>query len=137
MRFSHIAVIYFLMGVIVFGSGAVPPGQMGVDEQLGIATMFIDVDGADVTANETSVGGTEEQNGMLDNLIGPVKNALNTITGGALLAVWGPISKLTGFYAWPVTVANSIGAPLFVKMLSGVLVASFSFGVFRVFRASI
>lgn len=131
MRFSHIAIVYFLMGVIVVGSGAVPMGQ------LGIANVFIDVDGADVSTNETSVGGGNAQEGMLDNLIGPVKNTLNTITGGALLAVWGPLSKLTGFVAWPVATANYIGAPRFVKMLSGVLVASFTFGMLRVFRASI
>jgi hypothetical protein len=131
MRFSHIAVVYFLMGVIVVGANVVPLAH------LGIATVFIDVQDDDVTANETSVAGSDEQSGMLDNLIGPVKNALNTITGGALLAVWGPISKLTGFYAWPVVTTDYIGAPRIVRMLSGVLVASFTFGVLRVFRASI
>jgi hypothetical protein len=131
MRFSHVAVIYFLMGAIVVGANVVPVTQLGV------ASVFVDTDGQDVAANETSVGGDGSQNGMLDNLIGPVKNALNTITGGALLAVWGPISLLTGFYAWPVVTTTYIGAPFIVQMLSGVFVASFTFGVLRVFRASI
>jgi len=133
MRFSHIVVIYFLMGAIVFGSGVVPLSNFNENP----ASVFIDVGGHGVSANETAVGGSDTQTGMLDNLIGPVKNALNTITGGALLAVWGPISKLTGFYAWPIVVTEAIGAPRIVKMLSGVLVASFTFGVLRVFRASI
>lgn len=131
MRFSHIAVVYFLMGVIVVGANVVPLTHMG------IASVFIDVDDSGVGTNADSVGGSESQNGMLDNLIGPVKNALNTIAGGSLLAVWGPISKLTGFYAWPVVTTNYIGAPRIVVMVSGVLVASFTFGVLRVFRASI
>lgn len=132
MRFSHVVIVYFMMGVIVVGTNVVPLAH------LGIATVFIDVQGDDVQANTTSIGGEGEgSSGMLDNLIGPVKNALNTITGGALLAVWGPISKLTGFYAWPVVTTSYIGAPPIVRMLSGVLVASFTFGVLRVFRASI
>ena len=131
MRFSHVVVVYFMLGVIVVGANVVPFAH------LGIATVFINVQGDDVAANTTSVGGSSGQDGMLDDLIGPVKNALNTITGGALLAVWGPISTLTGFYAWPVVTTSYIGAPPIVKMLSGVLVASFTFGVLRVFRASI
>lgn len=133
MRFSHIVVVYFLMGVIVMGTGVAKVDNFNQNP----ASVFIDVEGDDVAVNDTAVGGADEQQGMLDNLIGPVKNALNTITGGALLAVWGPISKLTGFYAWPVVTAQAIGAPPIVKMLSGVLVASFTFGVLRVFRASI
>jgi hypothetical protein len=129
MRFSHVATVYFIMGAVVVAAGVVPVSQ------LGLAGVFVDTDGQDVAANETSVGG--DGDGMLDNLIGPVKNALNTITGGALLAVWGPISLLTGFYAWPVVTTTYIGAPFIVQMLSGVFVASFTFGVLRVFRASI
>lgn len=132
MRFSQIATVYFLMGVIVVAAGVVPLSQ------LGLASVFIDVnDDGSVETNSSAVGGNEDSEGMLDGLIGPVKNAMNTITGGALLAVWGPISTLTGFYAWPVVTMRMINAPTAAVMLSGAMVASFSFGVLRVFRASI
>jgi len=131
MRFSHVAVVYFMMGIIVVGTGAVPYAE------LGIAEVFIDVQGQDVAVNDTSITGNGDGGGMITNLIGPVKNALNTITGGALLAIWGPISKMSGAYAWPLVTANHLGAPQIVVMFSGVLVASFTFGVLRVFRASI
>lgn len=123
------ATIYFIMGVVVVSAGVVPLSQIG------IASVFVDTQGGGVTAENENIAGSGD--GMLDNLIGPVKNALNTIAGGALLAVWGPISKLTGFYAWPVVTANYIGAPRTVTLASGALVASFTFGVLRVFRASV
>ena len=131
MRLSKIAIIYFLMGAIVVGAGVVP------SDQIGIVEVFVDVDDGSVAANETNIGGDGSNGGMLDNLIGPVKNAMNTITGGALLAVWGPISMVIGFAAWPVTTANYMGAPWEVTMIIGVLMASFTFGVLRVFRSSI
>ena len=131
MRLSKIAVIYFMMGTIVVGAGVVPP------DQIGIAQMFVDVSDSGVTMNQTSVGGDGGGDGMLDNLIGPIVNSMNTITGGALLAVWGPIGAMIGFAAWPVMVANYINAPREVILVLSVLVASFTFGVLRVFRDSI
>lgn len=132
MRFSRIALIYFIMGVVVVGTNILPPGQMG------LALVFMDVDEEEgVTTNKSMIGGGDDTDGMLDNLIGPVRNALNTITGGALLAVWGPISTLTGFYAWPIMAARHLEAPDIVVMLAGSLTAAFTFGVLRVFRASI
>lgn len=131
MRFSHIAVIYFMMGVIVIGTGAVPYAELGIGE------VFIDVEGDDVDVNEDSIVGEDGSGGMINDLIGPIANALNTITGGALLAVWGPISKMSAAYAWPVATSRHLDAPQIVVMFSGVLTASFTFGVLRVFRASI
>lgn len=129
MRFSHIATIYFMMGVIVVGAGVVPVSQIG------IGSVFLDTGGDDVSVgDEVDDGG---DGGLLDNLIGPVKNALDTISGGALLAVWGAVSKMTGFVAWPVVTAGYLGAPDIVTMLMGVLLASFVFGTLRVFRSSI
>ncbi|WP_136602220.1 PDDEXK family nuclease [Salinigranum halophilum] len=131
MRFSHVAIVYFMMGVVVVGAGVVPASQIG------IADVFVDTDGQDVQVNSTAVGGAEGTDGMLDNLIGPVRSALNTISGGALMAVWGPLSTLMGFIAWPVTTMSHLGAPFIVQALASVFVAAFSFGVLRVFRASI
>jgi hypothetical protein len=131
MRFSHIAVIYFMMGVVVVGTGAVPYAELGIGE------VFIDVQGQDVSVDDESIVGSGDGGGMITNLIGPVANALNTITGGALMAVWGPISTMSGAYAWPLVTANHLDAPRIVVMFSGVLVASFTFGILRVFRASI
>ena len=131
MRLSHISVAYFLMGTIVVASGVLPVAQMG------IGTLFVDVGDQGVTANGTSVGGQGGQDGLLDNLIGPVKNALNTISGGSLLAVWGAVSKVAGFYAWPVVATNAIGAPWQAVMISGVMVMTYTFAILRVLRASI
>jgi hypothetical protein len=133
MRFSHVAVVYFMMGILVLSSGVIPPQSQG-GPGIGLAGVFVDTDGGNVTANEEEVVGGE---GMLDNLAGPIKNALDTVAGGSMLAVWGAISKLLGYYAWPIVVTNHIGAPDFVIMMAGLLVLSFTFGGLRVFRASI
>jgi hypothetical protein len=130
-RFSQVATIYFVMGIVMVGSGVLPFAEVG------IASIFIEEDQGGVAVDRDSVGGTEGDTGLLGNLIGPVKNALNTIAGGALIAIWAPVSKLAGFYAWPLTTASAIGAPWIVQAFSGVLVGSFTFGLFRTIRASV
>lgn len=133
MRFSHVALVYFVMGVMVISSGVVPPASAG-GPGIGLAGVFVDT-GDGVSANESAIGG--QGGGMLDDLAGPIENALDTVAGGSLLAVWGALSRLLGYYAWPVVVTSYIGAPDFVVMLSGALVAAFTFGGLRVFRASL
>lgn len=129
MRLSHIAVIYFLMGAVVLGSGVVPADRVGLAEQ------FIDVeDDGSVTHDEENV--SSEDTGMIHNLIGSVQNTLSAFVP-QLLAVWGPVSKIAGFVAWPVTVANYINAPTPIVLTMGVLSMSMVFGVLKVFRGSI
>lgn len=129
MRFSHVAVAYFLMGAVMFGGGAIPYDDVGLTQ------VFVQEEGdGDLEANESAVGG---DGGLLSNLIGPIRNALGTIAGGSLLAVWGALDSLLGYYAWPVTVLQYNDAPMEAVLLSGVLVASFTFGILRVFRASL
>jgi hypothetical protein len=129
MRLSHVAAAYFLMGVIVLGAGVVPPAEVGLAEQ------FIDVEngGDAVSANDDSVSG---EDGLLSNLIGPVRNALDAFVP-QLLAVWPFVSTVAGYYAWPITVANYVEAPTPIVGLCAVLTMSMTFGVIRVFRASV
>jgi hypothetical protein len=131
MRFSHVAIVYTVMGVLVVSAGVVPIAQ------LGIASVFVDAEDGSVEANRSAVGGTEEGGGMLDNLIGPVRNALNTISGGALIAVWTVIDPILGLYAWPLTTASAVNAPFAVQLFASVLVVSFTLAGFRVVRPSI
>lgn len=128
-RFSHVALVYMAMAVAVFSAGVVPFSQAGV------ATVFLDDGGA--SANAEAVGGGKSTDGMLDNLVGPVRNALNTVTGGAILAVWGAVSRLLGLYAWPLVTASYVGAPDVVVAVCGLLVAAFTLGGLRVLRSSI
>lgn len=123
------------MGVTVWGAGVVDFTQEGV----GLVTVFLDEDDDGLVANETNIVNEngQEDSGMLDNLIGPVKEALQTVAGGTVIAAFGAIDKLLGFYAWPVTTAKTINAPREIIALSGAMVVSFTFGVIRVFKASV
>lgn len=131
MRLSEAVTAYFIMAAVMFGSGVVP------FDQAGLVNVFMEDDDGAIGANESAVINGGDASGMLDNLIGPVRNALGTIAGGSLLAVWGAIDRLAGFVFWPVTVTRYIGAPREVVLLSGVMAVSFTFGVLRVFRGSV
>lgn len=130
MRFSHVAIVYLILGISVVATGVMPLGEVD------IVTVFASADGTgDIDANASSIEGKDGLD--INGLISPVANALNTISGGALLAVWGPISTITGLYAWPLVLTGHIGAPMLVQLAAVALVASFTFGLLRIFRASI
>lgn len=129
MRLSQAVIAYFFIGAVMFGGGAIP------FDEAGLTGVFLEQEAdGDITANDGAIAGDD---GMLNNLIGPVRNALGTIAGGELLAAFGAIDKLLGYFAWPVTVMQYHDAPNEVVLLSGGLVASFVMAVLRVFRASI
>jgi len=128
MRFSSIALIYFMMGIMVVATNVVPI------DQIGIAGVFLDTSGDTISANASAIGGSGSNNGILDNMIAPV---LNSVTGGALIAVMNAVNIFIGFYAWPIQTTLAIGAPDIVVYVSGALTASFSFGLIRIIRDTI
>lgn len=128
MRFSHVAVSYLLIGAIVIGSGVVPPSEAGLLDE------FVEIESTDGQIEEVQSSTNEEE---LTGAVGPVRNALDTIAGGAILAVWSFVSSLIGYVAWPITITRAINAPQSVVLLSSVMVASFVFGTLRIIRQSI
>lgn len=128
MRFSHVAVSYLLIGAIVIGSGVVPPSEAGLLNE------FVEIDAQDGELENVQSDTNEEE---LTGAVGPVRNALDTIAGGAILAVWSFVSSLIGYVAWPITVTRAINAPQSVVLVSSVMVASFVFGTLRIIRASL
>ena len=128
MRFSHVAVSYLLIGAIVISSGVVPPSEAGLLDE------FVDIEANDGELADVESDTDEEE---LTGAVGPVRNALDTIAGGAILAVWSFVSSLIGYVAWPITLTRYVNAPQSVVLLSSVLVASFVFGSLRIIRASL
>jgi len=128
MRFSHVAVSYLLIGAIVISSGVVPPSEAGLLDE------FVDIEADDGELSSVESNTDEEE---LTGAVGPVRNALDTIAGGAILAVWSFVSSLIGYVAWPITLTRYVDAPQSVVLLSSVLVASFVFGSLRIIRASL
>ena len=128
MRFSHVAVSYLLIGAIVISSGVVPPSEAGLLDE------FVEVESEDGELTEVRSNTDQEE---LTGAVGPVRNALDTIAGGAILAVWSFVSSLIGYVAWPITVTRAINAPQSIVLMSSVMVASFVFGTLRIIRASL
>jgi len=128
MRFSHVAVSYLLIGAIVISSGVVPPSEAGLLDE------FVEIEADDGELSNVESDTDEKE---LTGAVGPVRNALDTIAGGAILAVWSFVSSLIGYVAWPITLTRYVDAPQSVVLLSSVLVASFVFGSLRIIRASL
>lgn len=130
MRLSKVVIAYFMIGSVLIASGVIPWSQVGV-VQIWVDEPEGGGQNIDIEANE------EARTGILEGLIGPVKNALGTVAGGGLIAVWGAINKLIGFFAWPLTVAGYIGLPWEAELMVSVLLVAFTFAVLRVFRSSV
>jgi len=133
-KFGQIVVIYFLMGVIVWGGGVVDFTETG------LVGSFVEINetSGEVGVNDTSIVAPGEDNsGILESLLGPVKEALNTIAGGGIISAFQALDRFLGFFAWPVTTTKAINAPREAVALSGVLVVSFVFGAIRIIRSSV
>lgn len=125
MRFSNIVIIYAMMGIVVVASGAVPASEIGIVDN------FVDIDPDEGTVEDSNNITNEEETGITDNIIEPVQNALNTISGGAAMAIWNGIDSLIGAYAWPLTVTAYVGAPWRIQAFASLFVISFTFGVIK------
>lgn len=134
-RFGHVVVIYFMMGVIVWGGGVVDFTETG------LVGSFVNVDETtgEANVNNSSIiePGEEDNSGILENLLGPVKEALDTVAGGGVISAFQAVDRFLGFFAWPVTTTKAIGAPVEAVALSGVLVVSFVFGAVRIIRSTV
>lgn len=128
MRFSKIILAYFIMGSVMWGAGIIAWSDAG------IGSTVIEQDDGEVEANDS--GEDSIQNDLL-GLGGPISAALNTVPGGALLAVWQFITGLIGFIFWPVTVLILVDAPkTIVTTAGGSLVMIFVGGTLRIVRGS-
>jgi len=115
VRLGQVAITYFVIGVVMYGSGII--GW----EDAGIASYFFSTPGAG-TVDAGVVADLEEMGGAI--------GAVGTAVVGPILAIWGFITGILGFVAWPVGVLAGRGAPDAVVMLmGGTLVAAFVFGV--------
>ena len=128
MNTGRVVLGYYMMGAVSVVAGALPWSEVG------LVSVWLDLRGNTIVVNDSVVLGSE---GMLTNLIGPVRSALGTIVGGALLAVWGAIDALIGFYAWPVTVMIHHDAPWEATLLAGAFVVAFTFAILKAFRPSV
>jgi len=123
MRFSNIALAFFLMGAVMWGGGAISWDDAGV------GGLIID-DPATGSVNEET---TEN----LENAGGPIQNALSSVGAGGLIAVWNLVVRFIGFFFWPITVLSSNGVPPRIWVpLGGAPTMAFYGGFLRLIRTS-
>ncbi|RDZ99259.1 hypothetical protein DEQ92_20940 [Haloferax sp. Atlit-6N] len=105
IRFSRIVLLYFVLGAVMFGGGAVSYDDSGVTKY------FIDQDGDDVEAGEQPSSNLQGVAGAITSLVGQV--------GGATVLVWNLAVGVVSFLNWPVVVFIENGAPPTVTVLLG------------------
>lgn len=126
MRFGQLVVAYFLIGSVMWAGGAIAWSDAGVGN-------FLITADADEGTVEQSANTTDD----LTELGGPIEEAASQVDGLGLLAVWNLLVKLIGYLTWPITVLQSVDAPVeIVVILGGTFQMAFFVSVIRVVRGS-
>lgn len=105
IRFSRIVLLYFVLGAVMFGGGAVTYDDSGVTKY------FIDEDGENVAAGNEPSSNLQGVAGAITSLVGQV--------GGATVLVWNLAVGVVSFLNWPIVVCIENGVPPSVTVLLG------------------
>jgi hypothetical protein len=123
MRFGQIVILYFVIGSTMWAGGVIQW------EQAGIGNYLIDAGGERVEQNNAAEDLTE--------LKGPIEEAASTVDNLGLLAVWNVFVKLIGWATWPITVLQTVSAPVeIVVLLGGTVQMGFVVSLLRTVRSS-
>jgi hypothetical protein len=123
LRFSNIVVAYAVIGMVMWGGGAI------AWENSGLGGVIIDAPDDGSVSTDTA--------DELQSLGGPIQEAAATVGGTGLLAVWNILIKLLGFLFWPVVTMQGAGAPPRVWVLfGGTLTIAFYAAALRLIRSS-
>lgn len=128
MSFTDVLQVYFVMGIVMVGGGAIELQSAGP-----VSTLLSEGPAA-VAVNEQEV--RQESGGWLTNIFGPLQEATGEIFGGALIAVSSVVTDLLAFLAWPVSVSAGQNMPTEVQLLASILVFAMVMGTIKVLRPS-
>ena len=125
MRFGSVIMAYFLIGAVMWGGGAISWGNTG------LAGQFIASPGGGGSATQVNQSTTAQ----LQRTGGPIQEAVQSIGGSGLLAVWNLLAGLIGYLFWPIGVLVTVNAPpRLVVVFGGALVIGFFAGFIRLVR---
>ena len=123
MQFTRIIVLYFVLGALMFGGGAVTWDNSGPTQH------FINMGPDTVSPNDDIQDELEGVGSSITNLIGSF--------GGPVLLVWNLFFGLVSFIHWPLFVFSDAGAPVEITvLLGGTLTAMFYMAVIRLVTQS-
>jgi hypothetical protein len=103
--FTRIILIYFVLGAVMFGGGAVSYDDTGVTQ------WFIEDSGQNVEASDNANENLSGLAGAITSLVGQV--------GGVVVLVWNLVVALVSFFNWPIVVCVENGVPPSVTVLLG------------------
>jgi len=122
MQLTRIIVVYFVLGAVMFGGGAVQFDDSGVTQY------FID--------NDSEVEASNEATDNLDGLGGAITSLVGQV-GGVVVLIWNLVVGIVSFINWPIVVLVENNAPPRVTvLLGGVFVVMFYGGLVRLIRKS-
>jgi len=117
---------YFVVGVMMWA--AVPSvgwGLVGVGDEI---------------LNEPQDGTVETEQGVqndLEGIGGAISSAVQTVSGGGILAVWNILTGFVSLIFWPVTILVTVDAPPTITvLLGGGMSMAFLVGLVRTVRSS-
>lgn len=123
VRFSHVMIAFYLMGAMMWAGGAIPWDEAGLGQLL--------------IEQPSTAELNENTSDQLENSRGPVQEAVGSLGGGALLAVWNMLVKIIGYLFWPITVLVNNNAPARVWVpLGGAPTIAFYGALIRLIRTS-
>jgi len=126
MRFGQVLMAYFVIGVMMWA--AVPAVGWGL---VGVGGEILD------QPSDGTVETEEDVENDLEGIGGAISSAVQTVSGGGILAVWGVISGFISLIFWPVTILVTVDAPSSVTvLLGGGLSMAFLVGLVRTVRSS-
>jgi hypothetical protein len=123
MRFTRVILLYFVLGAVMFGGGAIDY------EDAGVAQFFVQHD-------RGSFAPSEQTNNELEGLGGAISQLVGEFIGGVQL-VFNLAVGLFGFLNWPLVVLLGVSAPpMAVLLIGGTFTASFYLSVITLMRSS-
>lgn len=126
MRFGPIVMTYFVIGAVMWAGGGLAFGQAGV-----VGVIFDDVGGSDGVTINSSTSDQIQRTG------GPIQEAVASVGGSGLLAVYQLAAGFFGFLFWPITaLIVSNAPPRAVVVLGGIMTLGFILGFIRLIASS-
>lgn len=119
----NIVLIYFVLGAVMFGGGAITFDNSGV-------TQFF------IEQEPTGVAPGDQPNDKLSGLAGAITSLVGEFGGGTVL-IWNLVVGLFGFMNWPIVVLlENHAPPSVIILLGGSLTASFYLAVVGLVKTS-
>lgn len=123
MQFTRIIVLYFVLGALMFGGGAVSWDNSGPTQYF-------------VSQDQTGVSADSQPREQLGGVAGAITSLLGQF-GAPLILVWNLVVGLVSFLNWPIFVLVENSAPPRVTvLLGGALTVMFYGSLVRLVKSS-